>query len=96
LLGERAPLGLKVFLTALAIVDDIVAVTVIALFYTSDISWTALAIGAAFLVALLGANIAGVGKPLVYGLLGIGLWLAFLKSGVHTTIAGVLLAITDD
>jgi NhaA family Na+:H+ antiporter len=94
LLGERAPMGLKVFLTALAIVDDIVAVTVIALFYTSDISWGALAVGAAFLVALVGANLAGVGKPLVYGLLGIGLWLAFLGSGVHATIAGVLLAMT--
>jgi NhaA family Na+:H+ antiporter len=94
LLGERAPIGLKVFLTALAIVDDIVAVTVIALFYTSDISWAALAVGAAFLLALVGANLAGVGKPLVYGLLGIGLWLAFLKSGVHATIAGVLLAMT--
>jgi NhaA family Na+:H+ antiporter len=94
LLGERVPIGLKVFLTALAIVDDIVAVTVIALFYTSDISWAALAVGAAFLVALVGANLAGVGKPLVYGVLGIGLWLAFLKSGVHATIAGVLLATT--
>jgi NhaA family Na+:H+ antiporter len=94
LLGERAPIGLKIFLTALAIVDDIVAVTVIALFYTSDISWAALAVGAAFLMALVGANLAGVGKPLVYGVLGIGLWLAFLKSGVHATIAGVLLAMT--
>jgi NhaA family Na+:H+ antiporter len=94
LLGERAPIALKVFLTALAIVDDIVAVTVIALFYTSDISWVALAVGAAFLMALVGANLAGVGKPLVYGVLGIGLWLAFLKSGVHATIAGVLLAMT--
>ena len=65
LLGERAPIGLKVFLTALAIVDDIVAVTVIALFYTSDISWAALAVGVAFLLALVGANLAGVGKPLV-------------------------------
>jgi Na+:H+ antiporter, NhaA family len=82
LLGERAPIGLKVFLTALAIVDDIVAVSVIALFYTSEISWAALAVGAAFLMALVGANLAGVGKPLVYGVLGIGLWLAFLKSGV--------------
>jgi NhaA family Na+:H+ antiporter len=72
LVGEQDPLGLKVSLTALAIVDDLVAVTVIAFFYTSDISWTALAVGAAFLVALVGANIAGVGKPLVYGLLGIG------------------------
>jgi Na+:H+ antiporter, NhaA family len=75
-------------------VDDIVAVTVIALFYTSDISWSALAVGAVFLAALVGANVAGVGKPLVYGLLGIGLWLAFLKSGVHATLAGVLLAMT--
>jgi Na+:H+ antiporter, NhaA family len=53
-------------------------------------------IGAAFLVALVGANIAGVAKPLVYGLLGIGLWLAFLKCSVHATIARVLLAMTDN
>jgi NhaA family Na+:H+ antiporter len=94
LLGERVPLGLKVFLTALAIVDDIVAVMIIALFYTSDVSWGALLVGAAFLIALIAANLAGVGKPVVYGLLGIGLWLAFLRSGVHATIAGVLLAMT--
>src|SRR5215208_3385531 len=94
LLGERVPLGLKVFMTALAIVDDILAVMVIALFYTSDVSWGALAAGAAFLVALIMANLAGVGKTLVYGLLGIGLWLCFLQSGVHATLAGVLLAMT--
>src|ERR687893_631646 len=94
LLGERAPLGLKVFMTALAIVDDIVAVMVIALFYTSDVSWGALAVGAAFLVALVAANLAGVGKLLPYALLGTGLWLCFLQSGVHATIAGVLLAMT--
>jgi Na+:H+ antiporter, NhaA family len=56
----------------------------------------AVPIGAALLMALVRANIAGVGKPLVYGLLGIGQWLAFLKSSVHATIAGVLLAMTDD
>src|ERR671915_580545 len=94
LLGQRAPTALKVFVTALAIVDDIVAVLVIALFYTSEISWGALGLGGLFLVALVVANLIGVGKTLVYALLGVGLWLAFLLSGVHATIAGVLLAFT--
>jgi NhaA family Na+:H+ antiporter len=94
LLGEGAPVGLKVFLTALAIVDDIVAVLVIALFYTSEISWDALGVGAVFLGALIVANLLGVGKTLVYAVLGVGLWLCFLLSGVHATIAGVLLALT--
>ena len=94
LLGERAPVALKVFLTALAIVDDIVAVLVIALFYTSEISWPALAVGGLFFLALVVANLLGVGRTLVYALLGVGLWLAFLLSGIHATIAGVLLALT--
>jgi NhaA family Na+:H+ antiporter len=94
LLGNRVPLALKVFLTALAIVDDIGAVLVIALFYTAEISLTSLLIGAVFLVCLVIANLAGARHPLIYALLGIGLWLAFLKSGVHATVAGVLLAMT--
>jgi NhaA family Na+:H+ antiporter len=94
LLGGRVPLGLKVFFTAMAIVDDIGAVLVIAIFYSQGVVWGALGAGGLILLLLIGLNRLGVRSPLPYGLLGIGLWLAFLESGVHPTIAGVLLAFT--
>lgn len=95
LLGNRIPLSLKVFLTALAIADDLGAVLVIAVFYTSHIDLVNLAAGAGFMILLVTSNLLGVRNILWYGLLGIGgLWLAFLLSGVHATIAAVLAAFT--
>ena len=94
LLGKRVPLALKIFILALAIVDDLGAVLVIAIFYTSNISFTSLLIGGGFLVLLIAMNRMGVRNLLIYTLVGVGLWLAFLKSGVHATVAGVLLAFT--
>lgn len=93
LLGKRVPIALKIFLTALAIVDDIGAVLVIALFYTSNIVWFDLYLGAGFLAVLAIANWSGIRNPIFYALVGIGgLWLTFLLSGVHATVAGVLAA----
>jgi NhaA family Na+:H+ antiporter len=94
LLGTRVPLGLKVFLAALAIVDDLGAVLVIALFYTNDLDLAMLARAGVVLLALVALNKAGERRMLPYVVLGIALWVLFLKSGVHATIAGVLLALT--
>lgn len=94
LLGKRVPLALKIFILALAIVDDIGAVLVIAIFYTSQISLISLAIAGGLLLLLILMNKLGVRNLLIYSLVGIALWLAFLKSGVHATVAGVLLAFT--
>jgi len=95
LLGDKVPTSIKVFLTALAIADDIGAVLVIAFFYTSDINYLSLATGAGFMAVLVTANIMGVRNTFFYGFVGImGLWTAFLMSGVHATIAAVLAAFT--
>jgi NhaA family Na+:H+ antiporter len=94
MLGGRVPLALKVFFTALAIADDLGAILVIAMFYTSDISLVPLGVAAVILLGLILLNRARVYSPLPYVVLGVGLWLAFLESGVHPTVAGVLLAIT--
>lgn len=95
LLGDKVPISLKIFLTAIAIVDDIGAVAVIAFFYTSDISLFNLGLGATFLLILVLANKLGIRSTIFYAVFGIGgLWLAILLSGVHATIAGVLVAFT--
>ena len=93
LLGKKIPLSLKVFLTALAIVDDLGAVLVIAFFYTSDISIMNLLLGFAFLLVMYLGNKLGVRSILFYAIVGIvGVWTTFLLSGVHATIAAVLAA----
>lgn len=94
LLGGKVPAGLLVFLTALAIVDDLGAVLVIALFYGEEISLAALVSGSVILLISYLFNKTGVRRLLIYVILGIALWLAFLKSGVHATVAGVLMAFT--
>lgn len=94
LLGDRVPFGLKVFLTAVAIVDDLLAVLVIALFYSGGLNLTALGIGVGVLALLMLANLSGLRSMPIYAMLGLLVWLAFLESGVHATIAGVLIALT--
>ncbi len=94
LLGSRIPKGLLTFLVALAIVDDLGAVVVIALFYTEELNLPALATAAFMLALLITLNRGGVRWSLPYILLGVALWLAMLKSGVHATLAGIFLAFT--
>jgi NhaA family Na+:H+ antiporter len=95
LLGKKIPVSVKVFLTVLAVADDLGAVLVIAFFYTSSISIFNLGIGFAFLAFLVLANRLGVRSAYFYAIFGIGgVWLFFLLSGVHATIAAVLIAFT--
>src|SRR5579863_843830 len=94
LLGNRVPQSLRIFVTALAIVDDIIAVLVIAIFYTAQIHFLSLTAGLALVALSFGANLLGIRRPAVYALIGICAWAAVLKSGVHATVAGVLLAFT--
>ena len=95
LLGDRIPTSLKVFLTALAIVDDLGAVMVIAIFYTAEIDYFMLFTGLGFVVFLFLSKAFGIRNTLFYATIGVfGVWLPFLLSGVHATIAAVLVAFT--
>ena len=92
LLGSRVPISLKVFLTSLAIFDDIGAIVVIAIFYTSKVSFSALIFAAVCLLVLYALNRKGVVSRSPYLIIGVLMWISLLKSGVHATLAGVLLA----
>jgi Na+:H+ antiporter, NhaA family len=94
LLGDRVPVGIRIFLAALAIVDDIGAVLVIAIFYSGGIAWGPLSFAGALVLLAIAANVAGIRRPWVYGAIGLVLWGAVISSGIHGTIAGVLLAMT--
>ncbi len=94
ILGNRVAVSLKVFVTALAIADDLIAVLVIALFYTQQIHMANLAFGFAGLALCFLVNRLGVKAPAFYAIIGVFVWYGMLQSGVHATVAGVLLAFT--
>ena len=92
--SKHIPVSVKIFLSALAVADDLGAVLVIAFFYTDQINFSPLGVGAGFLILLMAGNRMGIRSTIFYLLLGIGAWIGFLLSGVHATIAGVLVAFT--
>ena len=93
LLGSKVPPSLRIFLLLLAIIDDICAVVIIAIFYTSELSNYALIMAGILIVVLIILNLLKVNKKFFYIVTGLLLWTAFLQSGVHTTIAGIIAAI---
>ena len=94
LIGSRAPVALKIFLLAIAIIDDLGAIVIIAVFYTSQLSMNALTISMLGFAAAIVLNRMGVQRTAPYLLVGIVMWVFVLKSGVHATLAGVLIALT--
>ena len=94
LFGSRIPNSLKVFLTSLAIIDDLGAILIIAVFYASDLSIEALGLSALAALVLFGFNWFGVKRLAPYLVVGLLLWVAMLFSGIHATLAGVVLALT--
>ena len=92
LVGSRLPPALKIFVMTLAVLDDLGAVVIIALFYTSDLSTRALALATIFALGLLVLNRSRIRSLMPYGIIGLALWVSVLKSGVHATLAGVVIA----
>ena len=94
LIGSRAPIALKIFLLAIAIIDDLGAIVIIAIFYTSELSINALSISMIGFAAAVALNRLGIQRTAPYLLVGVIMWVFVLKSGVHATLAGVLIAFT--